>query len=79
MSVLRVTSIRSWAGRPERQRATLRGLGLRKLNDQRLLPDSAPVMGMVLKIPHLVSWERIEGARVSKGRPGRRPKAPQSV
>ena len=73
MSALKVRSIKSWAGRPERQRSTLRGLGLRKMNDERLLPDSPAVMGMVLKVTHLVSWERVAASPVNRVRT-RRPK-----
>jgi large subunit ribosomal protein L30 len=78
MSALKVRSIKSWAGRPERQRQTLRGLGLRKLNDERVLPDSPAVMGMVLKVIHLVSWTRVETAAVPRVRT-RRPKGEQTV
>jgi large subunit ribosomal protein L30 len=78
MSALKIRSIKSWAGRPERQRATLRGLGLRKLNDERVLPDTAAVMGMVLKVTHLVSWERVATGPKPRVRT-RRAKAEQTV
>jgi large subunit ribosomal protein L30 len=77
MSALKVRSVKSWAGRPERQRQTLRGLGLRKLNDVRLLPDSPAVMGMVLKVTHLITWERVATTMVPRVRT-RRPKAEQN-
>ena len=78
MSSLKVRSIKSWAGRPERQRQTLRGLGLRKLNDERVLLDSPAVMGMVLKVTHLVSWERVATPSVPRVR-SRRAKREQTV
>jgi large subunit ribosomal protein L30 len=77
MSSLKVRSIKSWAGRPERQRQTLRGLGLKKLNDERLLPDSPAVMGMLQKVTHLVSWQRVEAAAAPRVRT-RRPKGEQA-
>ena len=40
--------------RPEKQRQTLIGLGLNKMNKIRELEDTPAVRGMVNKIPHLV-------------------------
>ena len=44
----------SAARRPEIQTATLKGLGLNKLNRTRELEDTPAVRGMVNKISHLV-------------------------
>jgi len=68
MSALRVTLVRSWAGRPERQRNTLEGLGLYKLGDERLLPDTKPVLGMIRLVHHLVAWERVDESPAPNGR-----------
>ena len=76
MAALRVTLVRSWAGRPAGQRVTLEGMGLYKLGDERLLPDTKPVLGMIRKVHHLVAWERIEGAPAPNGRRSRARKAP---
>jgi len=56
---LKVTQIRSTIGAPEKLRKVLAGLGLRKLNHSVILPDTAPVRGMIYKIPHLVRVERV--------------------
>ena len=40
--------------RPEKQRQTLIGLGLNKMNKTRELEDTPSVRGMANKIPHLV-------------------------
>jgi large subunit ribosomal protein L30 len=42
------------ARRQADQRATLVGLGLRKIRAQRTLQDTPEVRGMIRKIPHLV-------------------------
>ena len=42
------------ARRQADQRATLVGLGLRKIRAQRTLEDTPEVRGMIRKIPHLV-------------------------
>ena len=48
-----VKQIRSAARRPAIQTATLKGLGLNKMNRTRELEDTPAVRGMVAKIPHL--------------------------
>jgi large subunit ribosomal protein L30 len=49
-----VKQIRSAARRPAVQTATLKGLGLNKLNRIRELEDTPSVRGMVNSISHLV-------------------------
>ena len=51
---LRVQQFRSAIGFDRRQRATLRGLGLRRLNQTVEVEDTAAVRGMVVKLRHLV-------------------------
>ncbi|MFQ5664245.1 MAG: 50S ribosomal protein L30 [Terriglobia bacterium] len=51
---LKIKWVRSWIGCPEKQRAVVRGLGLRRLQQVVERPDSPAVRGMVKKIPHLV-------------------------
>src|SRR3989338_9217635 len=45
----------STIGCPPVQRKTVLGLGLKRLNQVRILKDTPAIRGMVLKIPHLVS------------------------
>jgi large subunit ribosomal protein L30 len=58
MSHVRVTWVKSMIGSNQRQRATLRGLGLRRLNQTVELKDAPAVRGMIGKVAHLV---RVEG------------------
>jgi len=51
---LRIRMIGSVIGCPEKQRATVRGLGLRRLHQVVEREDTPAVRGMVKKIPHLV-------------------------
>ena len=60
MTKLEVTWKRSWIGRPQRQRDTIRGLGLRKLNQTVLLENTPSVRGMVAKVLHLVEVREVE-------------------
>ena len=56
-STLRVRQVRSAVGFPRDQRATLRGLGLRRMNAVSELEDTPAVRGMVSKVRHLVRIE----------------------
>jgi large subunit ribosomal protein L30 len=49
-----VRQIRSANRRPEKQAATLRGLGLGKIRRERTLEDTPAVRGMIRAISHLV-------------------------
>jgi large subunit ribosomal protein L30 len=52
---IRVKMIGSLIGCPEKQRATVRGLGLRRLHQVVERPDTPEIRGMVKKVPHLVA------------------------
>ncbi len=49
-----VKQIRSGAGRLPKQIATLKGLGLNKINRTRTLEDTPEVRGMIRKVAHLI-------------------------
>ena len=51
---LTVQLVKSVAGTREDHRATVRGLGLRKVNSQRTLEDTPAVRGMINKVAYLV-------------------------
>jgi len=51
---IRVQQVKSVIGYTERQRATMRGLGLRKIRQIVELEDTAAVRGMIDKVNHLV-------------------------
>ncbi|HVM81473.1 MAG TPA: 50S ribosomal protein L30 [Stellaceae bacterium] len=54
---MKVTQIRSPAGRYAYQRATLKGLGLNKMNRSRVLEDTPAVRGMIERVRHLLRVE----------------------
>jgi large subunit ribosomal protein L30 len=60
MARLRVTQVRSPIGRPQRQRDTLRSLGLRKIRDVVVMDDRPEIRGMVRKVEHLVTVEEVD-------------------
>jgi large subunit ribosomal protein L30 len=58
---IKVKLTKSFAGSSEDQRATVTGLGLKKFGDERILEDTACVRGMVFKVQHLVTMEKVAG------------------
>ena len=56
---LRITQVRSSAGRLENQRRTLVALGIRKIHQTVVKQDSPMVRGMVATVAHLVHVEEI--------------------
>ena len=60
MSKIKITYVKSMIGYPERQRATLRTLGLRRLHRSVVREDTPDVRGQVVKVAHLVKVETID-------------------
>lgn len=54
---IKVTLVRSVIGTKQSHRATVRGLGLRRLNHTVELADTPEVRGMVNKVSYLVKCE----------------------
>lgn len=58
--MLKVTLRRSGVSRPQKQRDTLRGLGLSRIAQTRVLNDTPAIRGMIAKVSHLVDWQQVE-------------------
>lgn len=58
---IKVKLVQSVIGRPQDQKDTVLGLGLKKLNQERLLQDTPAIRGMINKVSHLVRAEVVEG------------------
>ena len=54
---IKVTLVKSVIGTKQDHRATVRGLGLRKLNSSATLEDTPAVRGMIKKVAYLVKCE----------------------
>jgi len=54
-ATLKIKMIRSMIGSNDKQRANVRGLGLRRIHQVVERPDTPEVRGMVNKIPHIVA------------------------
>ncbi len=57
---LRVTQVRSTINRPEKQKNTVRGLGLRRIGHSVVMEDTEAVRGMIRKVQHLIAVEPAE-------------------
>jgi len=56
---LRVTQVKSTIGCPADQGATIRALGLKRINDSIDQVDNPMVRGMIFKVKHLVKVEEL--------------------
>jgi len=54
---IKVTLVKSVIGTKQDHRATVRGLGLRKLNSSAELEDTPAVRGMIRKVAYLLKCE----------------------
>ncbi|MEK7737263.1 MAG: 50S ribosomal protein L30 [Pseudomonadota bacterium] len=54
---MKVTLFKSVIGTKQSHRATVRGLGLRRLNSSAMLEDTPAVRGMINKVAYLVKCE----------------------
>ncbi len=56
---LLVKQVKSVIGSKPNQRATMRALGLRKMNSERYHKDNPVIRGMIYKVRHLVDVKEI--------------------
>ncbi|HLF27919.1 MAG TPA: 50S ribosomal protein L30 [Anaerolineae bacterium] len=59
---LRITLVKSPTGYAERQKRTVRALGLRRVNQMVEQADTPVIRGMIAKVPHLVAVEEVNPA-----------------
>lgn len=56
---LRITQVKSVISSPKDQKATVRALGLKRINDTVEQDDTPAIRGMVFKVKHLVKVEEL--------------------
>jgi large subunit ribosomal protein L30 len=59
MAKIRITQVKSKNGKPERQKRTIEALGIHKLNHSVEHEATPQILGMVVKVRHLVKVENI--------------------
>lgn len=60
MAKLKITLVKSVIGSTDRQRETVKSLGLTKINSTAIQNDTPDILGKIKKVEHLVSVEEIE-------------------
>ncbi len=59
MPKVRITQVKSLIGRPQKQKDTVRALGLKRINHSKELEVSPMVKGMINKVSHLLIIEEL--------------------
>ena len=59
MKKIKITQVKSGIDRSERQKLTLKALGLNKLNSSKEVEATPQILGMVRKVDHLVKVEEL--------------------
>jgi large subunit ribosomal protein L30 len=59
MAKLKIKQIRSKIGSTKRQKLTLEALGIKKMNAVVEHEENAQILGMIAKVNHLVSVEKL--------------------
>jgi large subunit ribosomal protein L30 len=74
VAAIKVKLVKGLSRVPANQRVVVAGLGLKKTNSTKILPDTPQTMGMIDKVSYLVTWERVD-APPPVGRKARKAKA----
>jgi large subunit ribosomal protein L30 len=77
MAAIKVKLVKGLAGCPADHRVTVIGLGLKKTNSVKVLPDTPQTLGMISKVGYLLEWERVD-APAPAGRKARKKAAARS-
>ena len=59
MKKLKITLVKSPIDRPERQKQTLKALGLNKMNATREVIGTPQILGMVRKVEHMITIQEV--------------------
>ena len=60
MAKIKVTQTKSLIGRKKNHRLSVKGLGLRKIGDSKVLEDTPSVRGMVSQVDYLLNVEEVK-------------------
>jgi large subunit ribosomal protein L30 len=74
VAAIKVKLVKGLSRVPADQRLVVVGLGLKKTNSTKVLPDTPQTMGMIAKVSYLITWERVD-APPPVGRKARKAKA----
>ncbi|MAM96540.1 MAG: 50S ribosomal protein L30 [Gammaproteobacteria bacterium] len=60
MAKIKVTQTKSLIGRKKNHRLSVKGLGLRRIGDSKILEDTPSVRGMVSQVDYLLNVEEVK-------------------
>ncbi len=60
MAAIQVKLVSGLSRCPAQHRAVVAGLGLKKMDSTKILPDTPQTMGMIAKVSYLVEWKRVD-------------------
>ncbi len=60
MKKIKITLVKSPIDRPERQKLTLKALGLNKTNATKEVAATPQILGMIRKVDHMVTVEEVK-------------------
>src|SRR5437016_350606 len=60
MAAIKVRLVSGLSQCPADHRITVVGMGLKKFNSEKILPDTPATMGMIHKVSYLVEWEKVD-------------------
>ena len=69
---LKIRLVKSFAGASDSHMKTIKGLGLKKFGQERVLRDTPAIRGMLFKVKHLVSLELV--SENPEAKPRRKPR-----
>jgi large subunit ribosomal protein L30 len=59
MAKVKIKQVKSGIDRPERQKKTLKALGLTKMNATKEVEATPQILGMITKVNHLITVEEL--------------------
>ena len=60
MSKLKITQLKSLIGRKKNHRLSIKGLGLRKIGDTKVVEDTPSIIGMINQVDYMVKVEEVK-------------------
>lgn len=67
MKKIKITLIKSLAGKKERHRRTIKALGLKKVNSSVIKEDNPQIRGMINRISYMVKVNDVKPVKSTKG------------
>jgi large subunit ribosomal protein L30 len=60
MAAIQVKLVKGLSRVPANQRVIVAGLGLKKIDSTKILPDTPQTLGMIAKVSYLIEWKRVD-------------------